>query len=55
MTVVDANTFTVQSKDRAANGERQPDIPEITIKRQQVAKAEPNPKAPAKPPRRVLP
>ena len=33
LTLIDANTLTLQSKDRTHNGERQPDIPEITIKR----------------------
>jgi uncharacterized protein (TIGR02246 family) len=42
---VDAATITVQSKDRVINGIAQPDVPEITLKRQAVApkpaKAEP--------------
>jgi uncharacterized protein (TIGR02246 family) len=38
LTVVDANTVQLESKDRVANGQRQPDGQEITIKRQAAAK-----------------
>jgi uncharacterized protein (TIGR02246 family) len=48
LTVVDANTITLQSKDRTANGERQPDVPELTLKRQATA-AQPAATAPAPP------
>ena len=51
---VDANAVTVESKNRTANGERQPAVPKLTIKRQQVAKAGANPKEQPKP-QRVLP
>ena len=39
VTKVDAQTATLQSKDRVVDGERQPDVPEVTIKRQAAAKA----------------
>lgn len=55
LTVVDANTVTVKSKDRVANGEAQPEVPEITLKRQQAAKDEAKPSAPAKPRQQKLP
>ena len=35
---VDADTATLQSKDRVVNGQRQADVPEATIKRQAAAK-----------------
>ena len=38
LTKVDAQTGTLQSKDRVVNGERQPDVPEVTIKRQVAAR-----------------
>lgn len=45
---VDANTFSVQTRDRFINGEREPDAPAITIKRSMAKK--PAAKAPgAKP------
>lgn len=37
LTKVDAQTGTLQSKDRVVNGERQPDVPEVTIRRQAAA------------------
>lgn len=49
VTLVDANTITLQSKDRTINGTPQPGIPEVTLKRQAVAKEA------AKPAPRVLP
>jgi uncharacterized protein (TIGR02246 family) len=55
LTVVDADTIMFQSKGRTVDGERQPEVPEITIKRQRVAQSGANTKEPAKPPRRVLP
>ena len=55
LTVVDADTVTVQSKDRMARGERQPDVPVVTIKRQAVVKKEIKAKEPAEPPKQVLP
>ena len=51
LTTVDADTLTLQSKDRSINGDRQPDAPAITLKRQVAAKAA----APGKPPQRILP
>ncbi len=39
ITRVDAQTATLQSRDRVVNGERQPDVPEVTIKRQAAAKS----------------
>lgn len=53
--LVDPNTMTIESKDRIANGERLPDIPQTTIKRQLPAKDEAKAKAPEEPPQRVLP
>jgi uncharacterized protein (TIGR02246 family) len=38
LTKVDAQTATLQSRDRVVNGERQPDVPEVTIKRQAAEK-----------------
>ena len=37
LTKVDAQTATLQSKDRVVNGARQPDVPEVTLKRQAAA------------------
>jgi uncharacterized protein (TIGR02246 family) len=37
LTKIDDNTISLQSKDRAINGAAQPDIPEITVKRQAAA------------------
>ncbi len=53
--MVDPNTFTIESKDRTANGDRRPDIPQTTIKRQAAAKDEVKDKASEEPRRRVLP
>jgi uncharacterized protein (TIGR02246 family) len=55
LTVVDANTVTIKSKDRTANGAGQPEVPEVTIKRQQVAKDDVKPKEPVKSQEQVLP
>jgi uncharacterized protein (TIGR02246 family) len=52
---LDADTVTLQSKDRTANGQRQPDVPEITIKRQVAAKDAAGTAAQKKPPERILP
>ena len=53
--LIDPNTVTIESKDRTANGQRQRDVPQTTIKRQLPAKEEAKAKAPEEPPRRVLP
>jgi len=53
--MVDANTLTLQSKDRTAAGQQQPEVPKITIKRQAASKDTAKPKEPSKPPQRVLP
>jgi uncharacterized protein (TIGR02246 family) len=56
VTAADASTLTLQSKDRIANGAKQPDMPEVTIKRCPApggTKSLPN--EPAKLPRHVLP
>lgn len=55
LTVVDANTVRLQSRDRTANGERRPDVAEITIKRQVVAKDASKTESKKKPPERILP
>jgi uncharacterized protein (TIGR02246 family) len=47
VTPVDADTITVRSKDHVVNGEKQPDLPEITMKRQAAQ--------PSKAPQHVLP
>ena len=56
VTPVDADTMTVQSKDRMIDGQRQPDLPEVTLKRRP-GQDETKSKAgePANPPRHVLP
>ncbi len=54
-TVVDADTVTVQSKDRMAGGDRQPDVPEVTLKRRPVANPQATPSEPTRPPRQALP
>jgi uncharacterized protein (TIGR02246 family) len=56
MTSVDANTVTVQSQDHIVNGEKQPDKPEVKLKRRPAKdEATSKPSEPAKPPRQVLP
>lgn len=62
ITVVDANTITLQSKDRTVNGKPQGDIPEITLKRsaskdaaKPVTQETVKPKVPNKPQPRALP
>jgi uncharacterized protein (TIGR02246 family) len=56
VTPVDADTVTVQSKDHVVNGEKQPDLPEVKLKRRP-AKEEPKPgpSEPQKLPKRVMP
>jgi uncharacterized protein (TIGR02246 family) len=49
VTPVDADTIAVQSKDRIIDNRPQPDVPEITMKRQAVGKETPKPTEPAKP------
>jgi uncharacterized protein (TIGR02246 family) len=56
VTPVDADTVTVQSKDHIVNGEKQPDLPEVKLKRCPApAETKFKPSEPAKPPRQVLP
>lgn len=53
VSIVDADTLSVQSKDRMVNGVKKPDLPEMKLKRRTA-----NDKVPAKssePPRQVLP
>jgi uncharacterized protein (TIGR02246 family) len=47
VTPVDANTMTVQSKDHSVNGEKQPDLPAIELKRRPVQ--EPTKSQPSEP------
>ena len=56
VTPVDANTVTIQSKDRSVNGQRQSDLPEVKLKRRPAGdEAKSKPGEPPKPPRQVLP
>ena len=56
VTPVDADTVTVQSKDHVVNGEKQPDLPEVKLKRRPApAETKSKPSEPANPPRHVLP
>lgn len=56
VTLVDANTLTIQSKDRTLNGEKQPDSPEVTIKRGPAeSEAKPKSSEPPATPQHVLP
>jgi uncharacterized protein (TIGR02246 family) len=55
ITVVDAGTLKIQSKDRIADGEPQSDTPEITLKRQTEAKTAPKAAEPTKPAEKILP
>ena len=56
VTLVDTNTVTVQSKDHVVNGETQPDLPEITLKRHAAPEeAKPKPNESPKPLQKVLP
>jgi uncharacterized protein (TIGR02246 family) len=53
VSIADANTLTVQSKDRTVDGVKKPDLPEVKLTRR-TAKDEAKVK-PAEPPRNVLP
>jgi uncharacterized protein (TIGR02246 family) len=55
LTQRDANTLTLASKDRTVNGQGQPDISAITIKRQAAASGTVKPAEPQKLPRQALP
>jgi uncharacterized protein (TIGR02246 family) len=56
ITPVNADTVTVQSRNHVVNGEKQPDLPEIKLKRRSApAEAKSKPGEPADPPRQVLP
>ena len=55
LTVVDAKTFTLQSKDITVDAQRQPDVAAITIKRQPVAPDTPKSNGSKQPPRQILP
>jgi uncharacterized protein (TIGR02246 family) len=52
VTVVNAETLTIESKDRVVDGQMQPDMPAVTIKRRAV---ESKPAIPTQPPKHVLP
>ena len=55
LSVVDPDTFTLQPKDRTVNGERQPEVAAITVKRQAAVKAAPKSGVPHGLPQHVLP
>jgi uncharacterized protein (TIGR02246 family) len=55
LTVVDADTLTLESRDRTVNGAKEPDLAGITIKRRHAAAGTSKSEEPAKPPARVLP
>jgi uncharacterized protein (TIGR02246 family) len=55
ITKVDADTLKIESKDRSANGERHPDVPQITLKRQPMAKDAPKTEERQKPAAQILP
>jgi len=55
LTVVDADTVTLESKDRTVNGAKEPDVAGITLKRRHAAAGASKSEAPAKRPSRVLP
>jgi uncharacterized protein (TIGR02246 family) len=56
VTIVDADTLTVQSKDRVINGEKQPDLAAVKLKRRTAQdEAKSKPSEPAKLPKHVLP
>ncbi len=55
ITPVGADTITVQFKDRVVNGEKQPDLPEATLKRRAPSETKSKSSEPASPPRKVLP
>jgi uncharacterized protein (TIGR02246 family) len=55
VTLADANTLTIRSKDHVVDGQKQPDMPEVTLKRRPVSdEPKTKPSVPAKP-RHVLP
>ena len=51
----DADTLTLESKDRTVDGQAQPDIAPVTIKRQAAAAGAAKPAEPPKTPRHILP
>ncbi len=53
--IVDPNTLEIQAKDRTADGEQQPDVPAITLKRQIVAKDASKTEEQKKPTPKILP
>jgi uncharacterized protein (TIGR02246 family) len=55
ITIVDANTLEIQAKDRTADGEQQPDVSVITLKRQIVTKDAPKTEEQKKPASKILP
>jgi len=56
VTPAEGDTLIVRSKDRVVNGEKQPDLPEVKLKRRAARdEAKPKPSEPANPPRQVLP
>lgn len=55
LAMVDADTATLQSKDRTVNDIRQPEVPQVTVKRQAVTKPAIAGEEPAKPAARILP
>ncbi len=56
VTVVDATTLTVQSRDRVVDGQKRPDLRTVTIKRRSAEKAgESKPGTATQPPKHVLP
>ncbi len=56
LTLVNPNTFTLESTNRTRDGEKRPDVAKLTIKRSAAAESSKSkPAKPAKPPRRVLP
>jgi uncharacterized protein (TIGR02246 family) len=55
VTIVDPNTLRIQAKDRTADGEQQPDVPEITLKRQIAAKEASKTEEQKKPAPKILP
>lgn len=55
VTVVNADTLLIQSQDRTVNGEKQPDMPDVKLKRRPAQEETKKSSEPAKPPRQVLP
>jgi len=54
ITVVDPDTITLLAKDRTIDGQREPDLPAITLKRQKTP-AVSEPESPKTPPKKLLP